>query len=339
MATLSGTVLTLADWAKSIDPDGSVAKTIEILSEDNEILTDMLFKEGNLPTGEQTSIRTGLPTVYYRLMNQGTPNSKSTKVQIVENAANLIARSAVDVDEASLQNNTAAYLADEGMAFIEAMSQQMATTLFYGSAANPEQFVGFAPRFNDLSATNATNILDAGGSGSDNSSIWLVNWGQRSVFGVFPKGSKAGIEHENLGVMNEYDSNNDPYRAHVSLWKWKNGLVVKDWRHVVRIANVDISDLVGRTGTQELLDATVIDKLMARAIDRIPKGNQGNMSFYMNRTCASHLRVLGLDRGTVGAVTTEPALNQFGKTIRTLMYNGVPVRIVDALTEAEAAVT
>lgn len=338
MATLASTVLTMLDWAKSLDPDGAVAKTIEILSQDNEILEDMLFKEGNLPTGEQTSIRTGLPTVYYRLINQGTPKSKSTKVQIVENAANLEARSEVDKDEADLQNNTQEYLADEGMAFLEAMEQQMATTLFYGSAANPEQFVGFAPRYNDLSAVNAQNIISAGGSGSDNSSIWLVGWGQRTIFGVFPKGSTAGVSHQDLGEGDAFDANNNRFRAYMALWKWKNGLVVKDWRYAVRIPNIDISDLVAKATTQAITAATAIDKLMARAIDRIPKGSSAKLSFYVNRTVASHLRIMAMDRST-GAVTIEPAINQFGENIHQLMFLGVPVRIVDALTEAEAAVT
>ena len=174
MATLAATVLTLMDWAKRLDPDGKVAVIVELLSQKNEILEDMLFKEGNLPTGEQTSIRTGLPTVYYRLINQGTPKSKSSTAQVTENAAMLTARSELDEDEANLNGNVNAYRMSEGIAFVEAMSQQMATTLFYGSAANPEQFVGFSPRYNDLAAANAQNILDAGGTGSDNSSIWLV---------------------------------------------------------------------------------------------------------------------------------------------------------------------
>jgi len=218
------------------------------------------------------------------------------------------------------------------------MSQQMATTLFYGSAANPEQFVGFAPRFNSLAAANGENIISAGGSGSDNSSIWLVNWGPRSVFGVFPKGSSAGVMQQDLGEIDEDDADGNPYRAYVSIWKWKNGLVVKDWRHVVRIPNIDISDLVAKATTQAITAATAIDKLMARAIDHIPKGNSGNMAFYVNKTVASHLRIMAMDRST-GAVTIEPAVNQFGKTIFQLMFLGVPVRIVDALVLDESVVS
>lgn len=338
MATLNATYLTMLDWAKSMDPKGAVAKTIEILAQKNQILQHMLYKEGNLPTGEQTSIRTGHPTVYYRQINVGTPNSKSTKVQVTEHAAILNARSAVDVDEATLANNKAEYLADEGVAFIEAMDQQMAETTIYGSAANPEQFVGLASRYNDLSATNAENILDAGGAGSDNTSIFLVGTGGQAVFGVFPQGSQAGVMHQDLGEIDEDDSDGNPFRAFVSLWKWKNGLVVKDWRYVVRIGNIDVSDLVAKATSQAITAATAIDKLMARAIDHIPDPESVDLSFYCNRTVASHLRIMAMDRST-GAVTIEPAINQFGKTIHQLTFLGIPVRLVDRITNAEAEIT
>ena len=238
MATLGGSVLTLNDWAKKLDPDGKTAKTVEILSQTNEILDDMLFKEGNLPTGEQTTIRTGLPDVFYRLMNQGVPKSKSTTAQITEQAAELTARSEVDVKLAKLNGNVNSFRLDEAMAFLEAMNQRMASTLFFGSASNPEEFVGFSPRYNDLSSVNGQNILDAGGTGSDNLSIWLVGWGMRSVHGIFPKGSKAGIDHEDLGIDDAFDADNNRFRAYMDEWKWDNGLVVKDWRYASRIANV-----------------------------------------------------------------------------------------------------
>lgn len=338
MATISSTVLTMHDWAKSIGPDGKVAKTVELLSQSNRILDDMLFKEGNLPTGEQASIRTGLPTSYYRLINQGTPKSKSTKVQVTENAAILVARCEIDKDEAELNDNVNAYRMSEADAFIESMSQTQAETLIYGSAANPEEYVGFAPRYNDLDAVNGQNILDAGGASTDNTSIWLVNWGENKVFGVFPKGSSAGLSHDDLGLGDAFDSNDNRFRAYMDEWKWKNGLVVKDWREVVRIANIDVSDLVAKTTSQALTAATAIDKLMARSIDHLPNGPGTNANFYCNRTVASHLRIMAMDRST-GAVTIEPAINQWGKTIHQLTFLGIPVKLVDRITNAEAEVT
>ena len=75
MAVLSSTNLTLADWAKRTDPEGRVPVIAELLSQSNEILEDCVFKEGNLPTGERVVIRTGLPAVYWRALNQGIPNA------------------------------------------------------------------------------------------------------------------------------------------------------------------------------------------------------------------------------------------------------------------------
>ena len=338
MATIASKYLTMFDWGKSIDPDGKVAKTVELLSQTNRMVDDMLLKEGNLPTGEQTSIRTGLPTAYYRLINQGTPDSKSTKAQITENAAILTARSQVDKDEAELNGNVNAYRMSEADAFVESMTQTQAQTTIYGSAANPEEFVGFAPRYNDLSAANAQNIISAGGSGSDNTSIWLVNWGENKVFGVFPKGSSAGLSHEDLGLGDAFDSSNNRFRAYMDEWTWKMGLVVKDWREVVRIPNIDVSDLVAQATTQAITAATAIDKLMSRSIDHLPNGPGSNAAFYVNRTVASHLRVMALSRSS-NAVTIEPALNQYGKTIQEMRFLGIPVRLVDRIINAEAVVS
>ena len=78
MAVLGSNVATLADIAKRTDPDGKISSIVELLSQTNEMLPDMLWKEGNLATGERTTVRTGLPTVAWRLLNQGVQPSKST---------------------------------------------------------------------------------------------------------------------------------------------------------------------------------------------------------------------------------------------------------------------
>ena len=271
MATLSSSNLTLADWAKRSDPDGRVPIVAELLSQTNEILDDCVFKEGNLPTGERVIIRTGLPSVYWRALNQGIPNSKSTTAQIDEACGILEARSEVDKDLAMLNGNTAQFRLSEDTAFLEAMNQTQAETMFYGNpGTDPKKFLGLAPRYGDLGADNAVNILDAGGTGSDNASVYLVVWGDQTVYCPFPKGSKAGLTHEDLGEQTVYNSDGTRLQAFATRYQWKNGLVVKDWRYVVRICNIDISDLMGVTGTQASTAATSLVKLMARATYRIP---------------------------------------------------------------------
>ena len=285
MATLSTSNLTLADWAKRSDPDGRVPIVAELLSQSNEILDDCVFKEGNLPTGERVVIRTGLPGVYWRALNQGIPSTKSTTAQIDEACGILEARSEVDKDLAMLNGNTAQFRLSEDTAFLEAMNQTQAETLFYGNpGTDPKKFLGLAPRYSDLSADNSVNILNAGGSGSDNSSVYLVVWGDNTVYCPFPKGSKAGLTHEDLGEQTVYNSDGTRLQAFATRYQWKNGLVVKDWRYVVRICNIDISDLLGVTGTQANTAATSLVKLMARALYRIPNMAMGRAAFYMNRT-------------------------------------------------------
>jgi hypothetical protein len=339
MATLSNANLTLADWAKRVDPDGRVPIVAELLSQSNEVLEDCVFKEGNLPTGDRVVIRTGLPTVYWRALNQGIPNSKSTTAQVDEACGILEARSEVDKDLAMLNGNTAQFRLSEDTAFLEAMNQTQATTLFYGNpATDPKQYLGLAPRYSSLSASNAQNILSASGSGSDNTSIYLVVWGDQTVYCPFPKGSKAGLIHEDLGEQTVYNSDGTRLQAYATRYQWKNGLVVKDWRYVVRICNIDVSDLVGQTGTQASTAATAVIKLMARSLYRIPNMAMGRACFYMNRTVHSGLSVAALDKSQYVLKINE-GLSQFGMPYSWLSFLGVPLRRVDAILNSEAVVS
>ena len=338
MATLSNSNLTLADWAKRSDPDGRVPIVAELLSQTNEILDDCVFKEGNLPTGERVIIRTGLPSVYFRALNQGIPGSKSTTAQVDEACAILEARSEVDKDLAMLNGNTAQFRLSEDTAFLEAMNQTQAETMFYGNpGTDPKKFLGLAPRYGDLSADNAVNILDAGGTGSDNASVYLVVWGDQTVYCPFPKGSKAGLTHEDLGEQTVYNSDGTRLQAFATRYQWKNGLVVKDWRYVVRICNIDISDLIGVTGTQAITAATALTKLMARACYRIPNMAMGRAAFYLNRTVHSGMAIAALDKSQ-NVLNIQEGLSQFGSAQNYLSFLGVPLRRVDALINSEARV-
>ena len=339
MATLSTTALTLADWAKRLDPDGKIPTIAELLSQSNEILDDCLFKEGNLPTGEQVTIRTGLPSVYWRAINAGVPSSKATTAQVTEACGMLEAYSRVDVDLAELNGNTAAFRLSEDVAFLEAMNQTMASTLFYGNpGTDPKQFLGLANRYSSTSAGNGQNILSAGGSGSDNTSIYLVVWGDNTAYCTFPKASKAGLTSEDMGKLTVYDGSNNPYQAYQTHYQWKNGLVVKDWRYVVRIPNIDVSDLIGQTGTQASTAATNIIKLMARALYRIPNMGMGRAAFYMNRTVHSGMALSAMDRSQY-VLKIEQGLSQFGMPYSWLSFLGVPLRRVDQILNTESVVS
>lgn len=328
-ATVGANVVTLADWAKRMDPDGKVAKVVELLSQLNEIINHMAWVQGNLPTGHRTTVRTGLPAVYWRLLNKGVPKGKSTTAQVDEQAGMLEARSEVDVDLAALNDDVAGFRLSEATPFMEALTQEFVQTLFYGSSSAPEEFVGLATRYSSLSATNGQNIINGGGSGSDNASIYLIGWGDQTVHGLFPKGSKAGIVHEDLGIGDALDANNDRFRAYMDRWQIKGGVCVKDWRYVVRICNIDISNLVAESSNADLI------KLMTKAWHRIPNHGAARFGWYMNRTCAEFLDVQRQDATKSGGGITKETIDGESR----LSFRGIPIYITDQLLETEATVS
>lgn len=332
MATLANKV-TLLDVARTLDPDGRTAAIAELLSQENEMLMDMPWFEGNLPTGHRTTVRTGLPDVIFRKLNGGVPPSKATTAQLDEACGILEARSEIDKDLAMLNGNTNAFRLTQGKAFIEAMNQKMQNQVIYGDKLTPEGFIGLAPRFDDVPTTspgaeNKVNVIDAGGTGTDNTSIWLVGWGPTSVHGIYPKGSQAGLVHNDLGEGDAFDASNNRFRAFMDQYQWKCGIAVPDWRYIVRIANVDISDLTKNAAT----GADIID-LMTQAQEMIHSLTGVQPAYYVNRTIRSFLR-----RQTVNKVAASTLMydNVDGKPA--LMFGEVPVRRVDAILNTEARV-
>lgn len=339
MATLSTGQLTLADLSKRLGPDGKVDPVAELLSQQNEILEDIVFKEANQPTSHVVAVRTGLPAVYWRQYNAGVPSSKSTTAQITEPCAMMEARSHIDAKLLQLNGNSAAFRLSEESAFIEAMGQEMTSKIFNGNVGtDAKTFSGLATRYSSTSAGNGGNIILGGGAGADNASMYLVVWGEQTVFGTFPKGSRAGLQSRDLGEESVQDGNGGWYQAARSLFQWDAGLVVKDWRYVVRIPNIDVSDWVGVTGSQATTSATNLIKLMMRAIARIPNMNMGRAAFYTNRSIQEGLMIQALEKSS-NALGIQQGLTQFGQNMNQLTFMGIPVRKVDGLGIAESLVS
>tara|TARA_R100001443_G_scaffold93942_1_gene100569 strand:+ start:2708 stop:3736 length:1029 start_codon:yes stop_codon:yes gene_type:complete len=339
--------LTLLDWAKRTDPDGSAPIIANLLSQTNEILTDATYVQGNLPTGHRVTVSTGLPTVYYRALNEGIPTSKATTAQVDESCAILEARSEVDIDLAMLNGNSAEFRMGEARMFIEAMNQKMASAMFYGNPSDdPKEFLGFAPRYSDLNAGNGNNILDAGGdTANEQTSVWLICWSDQSCFCPFPKGSNAGLLQEDLGRQTSFDAGGTGKRMEVMAerFQWKSGLVVKDWRYAVRIANVgtntgETNAITNLSGSMAAGNAENILHQMMKAVARIPNLNMGRCAFYMNRTVFAGLMRTALEKST-SVLSIQDAAQQFGKPGAMLSFMGIPIRQADALVNTEAVVS
>lgn len=327
MSTI-GTKLTLADWAKRIDPGGKVDKIVEMLNETNEILDDMVWLEGNLPTGHRTTIRTGLPSATWRKLNYGVQPSKSTTIQVDDTCGMLEAYAEVDKKLADLNGNTAEFRLSEDRAFIEAMNQEFADILIYGDTdTNPEKFLGLAPRYSDILAGTSygkNNVLNAGGDGTDTSSIWLVVWGPNTVHGIFPKGSKAGIETQDLGEVTLEDSNMPAgrYQGYRTHYKWECGLCVRDWRYIVRIANFETA--ISKTGATA--NGVASANLLAQAMNWIPNLRMGRPVFYCNKYLKTQFDQLAINKSNAFYTANDP----FGRLQTNFM--GIPIKKVDAIT-------
>lgn len=336
MAVLSVKNPTLMDLAKITDPDGKISAVVEILNETNEVLDDMTWVEGNLPTGHRTTIRSGIPAPTWRKMYGGVQPTKSTTVQVTDNTGMLEAYAEIDKALADLNGNTAAWRLSEERPHIEGMNQEVVSTLFFGDeGSEPEAFTGLAPRYNDTTAENGDNII-LGGSLSgqtDNTSIWLCVWSPNTVHGIVPKGSTAGLQVQDLGEVTVEDasdgSNTGRMQAYRSHYRWDVGLTLRDWRYVVRIPNIDKSLL-----TNDASGGADLPDLMFQAMTQIPNMAMGRAAFYMSRNTMSFLR-RQLTNGTGGSTLVDT--NVGGKFFTS--WNGVPLKRVDALSADETRVT
>lgn len=331
MAVLPTTHPTLLDVTRRLDPNGKIDAIAEILAQTNPILEDMVWIEGNLPTGHRTTVRTGLPTPTWRKLYGGVQPTKSTTIQITDSTGMLEAYAEVDKALADLNGNTASFRLSEDRAHIEGMNQEMVQTLFYGNeGTEPEAFTGFSPRFNSRTAANAGNLIqNAGIEGSDNASIWLVVWGPNTVHGIYPKGSKAGLSVDDKGqvTIENVDGNGGRMEAYRTHYRWDAGLTVRDWRYIVRI-QYDQEDL-----TKDAATGPDLADLMVDAIERIPSLSMGRPVFYMNRRAKSFLR-RQLSSATKNSTLTREDVG--GKKVE--VFDGIAVRTTDALTNNEAAV-
>ena len=327
MATIGAEMLTLLDAIKRQKPDGGQDTIAEMLNEDQEILDDMPWVEANSTLGHQTTIRAGLPDVAWRQLNAGVARSKSEVVQITDTPGILAAYSEVDKDLADMSGNKAQFRMNESKAFIESMGQEFASTLFYGNTdTDPEKFLGLAPRYSSLSAGNSDMIINEGDS-SNLTSIFLVHWDPNEVFGIYPKGTMAGLHNEDLGQKTLEDSAGNQFEGYRSYFTWKCGLCVRNWQNVVRIANIDSTQLTADASTGPNLI-----NLMSQAVERI-KSTNGRTAFYCSRTIREYLRLQATNKANV-----QLSIEKFyGRTVPA--FDGLPIRKTDAITTTETAVS
>lgn len=333
MAGIGNSYLSLADKIKRENPDGTIADIIETLAQQNPIVQDMMAVECNDGTSHVTTIRTGLPEPTWKMLYQGVQPSKSTTAQVKDATGMAESWTEVDEDLLALSKDPAGLMLSEAYAQIEGMNQSVASTLFYGDQASaPAKFTGLAPRFNTLAGTYGRQVINAGGVGSDNTSIWFVGWGENTVHALYPSGTSAGIKRIPIGVETKTNADGSVLRVRREQLKWHIGLTVRDPRYVARVANIDVSDLSTDATTGANLFRRLVDAYWKLHARRVPNGQ---MAIYANPTILQFLDHQSREAGSKlhlswqeNGPNSEPVLT----------FRGIPIRETDALLNTEAAV-
>lgn len=329
MATVGSLNPTLQDVA-SRTVDGKISAVAELMNQMNEVVKEMTMVEGNLATGHKTTIRSGIPTPTWRMLYQGVQPTKSKTVQVTDTTGMLEAYAEVDKDIADLNGNTAEFRLSEDKAFLEGINQSLASAIFYGnSQTDPEKIMGLAPRYNSKSAENATNIIDAGGTGSTNTSIWLVTWSPETCHAIYPKGQSAGLKVEDKGQVTLLDESGNKFEGYRTHYKWNVGLSLRDWRSVVRIANIDVTKL---TADASGSSANIINSLIM-AQHKIPPMVTGRRVIYCNNTIFTYLDLQTTNKSNMNLSWGN---DMHGQPV--LQFRGIPIRQCDQIVSTESQV-
>ena len=347
MAT--GAPFTLMDAARRTDPDGDAADIAEVLSQANEIYDDLVWKEGNLNTGHQFTVRTGLPAGTWRYIGQGVPTSKSTTMQGRINCGMLEDQITIDRKIVDMQRDKNKFRYEEDNAHVEGLGQTIAGQFIYGNAlTNPAAFTGFEAFYNTVNpatADNAANVFDGLGTGSNNTSLILISWSPRTIYGVYPENSKAGLELTPLNSTElAYDSLGNPYRASVTWFKQEAGFCVEDWRWGVRLANLDVTSAglggatpfdIFATLSQMVLRLPKAARSLSNVTETDAKSEQGLVTrpaIYANRTLRGFMDIQAIRDKNVLIGMKDYA----GEPVES--YRNVPIRILDQLKNTETRV-
>lgn len=339
MAAKGTELVTLADVAKS--KDKRIGGVAEVLIQHNKMSEDIPIMVMNEGTIHKEDIRSAIPAVYYRKANQPIPASKSTIEERTFQATHFESKSQIDCAVAARGGlDRIAYNRwNQAQGHLQAHAQELASLMIYGSPLTSNlKTAGFFDVFSTLATTEETSkqIINAGGSGSDNASMLKVHWGERSVFGVYPKGTNWGITREDFSKGNkkvkipgiDENGNVGDFWGYEEDFMTDHGLVVKDYRQCARIANIDVSDLIAGSGA-DLLDLMISGNYVIDSLEN------GKGVWYCNRTIFAALDKQALTK--VGAGGGLRWTDYQGSPV--LMFRNEPIKMMDTMLTSEAAVT
>ncbi len=333
MATKGNTYPTLKDYYSQLDGKGNITSTIiDLFVKCNPMLEDAVTVECNDGTNHKTTVRNGLPEPEFRKFYQGVPCTKGDYTPVTDATAMLEDFSKVDKKLADLNGNTNQFRLNEADAHIQGMNNKVQENIIYGNKGkNAAAFDGLATRYSKISTEKDTlgyQVVDAGGTGTSNTSIWFVGWGEKGVHLIYPKGSKAGLEHKNIGEEAAYDDNGNEYRVYKDHFSWDLGMCLRNYKTCCRIANIDVEKL----GTDDAVD--ILEKMIIayHRVKKHAKLSGSKLVIYVNETIETYLHLQAMNKNNVRLRLDEVA----GEPV--VKFLGIPIKCCDAILDTEDTV-
>lgn len=323
---------TYADLATRDGVDATTRKIIEYQAKQNRILDDMIVTEANEKTRCVSTVRTKLPEVAWRMINKGTVPGKSETSQISFTSGGMEALAKVDERLLILNGGVNSekgneWRLGENAAYQQSMNKEMGLTMFYGDEKiNPAKFTGLGAYYYspDSAKCDAYEyVIDAGGEGNSLTSIYFVVWGQNTIHGFYPEGTKLGFQYRDNGRQKAFDAANGEFYCYESQYNWDLGLAVRDYRYGVRICNIDLTSVTS---------ANMI-KYLITAYNLLEDPDAGKGAIYLNRQTMTQIDILAQDKANVNLT-----IDMFGGKKQTHFW-GLPFRRCDAILNTESELT
>jgi hypothetical protein len=320
-AIVINTAYTLAERLRRTAPDGSSLSLAQVLDQVNDVLKVMpTFEANDVNAHKEAEVKSeedGDWVDYNEYVSRGaiTTGVNTFKLAMLKKFSTP-ARDLIDDDPDPMGKRM-----QEASGILKGMTKNMVGRMFYGnSGSNTKQFTGLASYLDDLSQAN---VIGAGGTGSDLSSIFAVATGRDTVFMVHPKGNPSfGVTHTDMGPDIISNTSNEDLEVYRDKFEFKGGLVVKDRRAIGRIANIESS------GTSNIFDEDDVIDLHMNMLEF-----SDDLYYFANRTVLAQIWKRIKDKNNV-LLSMDTA---FGKPVATLL--GRPIFLCDQLVNTESAIT
>jgi len=286
-----------------------------------------------------------LPVASNRNWNQGIQPTASKNTPLNDPIALFEDYSEVDKDLWEIQNDPNMWRADQDMNHIEGLFQLMESQLFYGSLANGAAgFNGLATRFNNLESypngdqSWQPNVWNGGQATGNTTSAWMIEFGDDSVYGIYPPNTPAGLTVRDLGEMTKETSAstgagpslNYMYQVLRTMLRWYMGIQIADERAVQRICNIN---------PIALSSGDFDENIFIEAKNWLPRNGEGSGTVILvNRQLKTQIDIRAVSQ-KINAYTyfNSQETDVFGRSVT--KFQNIPIYVAEKILPTETVVS